>query len=144
MFYSKTIYFLNSVPSPILTITSNGTQYAGTRFEANCFAELPSSDLTPYTTIDYFDGAFINLSDQLEENPDERVQLLPTRQYNATHLVRTIIVDPLSPEHQGTYVCVATVTLPDLPSPVAHGVLETFLQVFSKRNSDTHLHTIGL
>ena len=127
--------FLNSVPPPLVTITTNGTQYAGTRFEANCFTELPSSNLAPYTTLDYLDSSFNYLSDRLEQNPDERIQLLPTRQYNATHLVRTITVDPLSPEDQGGYYCVANITAPYVSSSVSG--LSVFLEVFCKRRSDT-------
>ena len=116
-----------------MIITTNGSQYAGTRFEADCFAELPSSDLAPYTTLDYLDGSSNYLSDRLEENPDERIQLLSTRQYNATHLVRTITVDPLSPEDQGTYYCVANISAPYVSSPVS--VLSVFLEVYCKRPS---------
>ena len=126
---------LNSVPPPTVAITTNGTPNAGSRFEANCFAELPSSDLAPYTTIDYLDGAFNNLSEVLEETPDARVQLLPTRQYNATHLVRTIILDPLSHDHQGSYYCVANITVPHAAPSVA--VLPVSLEVFCKTSLDT-------
>lgn len=113
-----------------MTITTNGMQYAGTCFEANCFAEFSSSELVSYTTLDYFDASFINLADRLEQNPDERIQLLPTRQYNATHLVRTITVNPLSPEDQGTYYCVANITAPYVSTLAS--VLPLFLEVFSK------------
>ena len=127
-------YFPNSVPLPTLTIITNGTQNAGARFEANCFVELPSSDLAPYTTVNYLDGAFNNISERLEETPDARVQLLPTRQYNATHLVRTIILDPLGRDHQGTYYCVVNITVPRAAPSAA--VLRVVLEVFRKRSSD--------
>ncbi len=119
-----------------MTITTNGTPNAGSRFEANCFAELSSHDLAPYTTIDYFDGAFNNLSQLLEETPDARVQLLPTRQYNATHLVHTIILDPLSRDHQGFYYCVANTSAPYAAPSVA--VLPIVLEVFCKTSSDIY------
>jgi hypothetical protein len=119
-----------------VTITTNGTPNAGTRFEVNCLAELSSHDLAPYTTIDYFDGAFNNLSQLLEETPDARVQLLPTRQYNATHLVRTIILDTLSRDHQGYYYCVANTSAPYTAPSAA--VLPIVLEVFCKRPSDTY------
>ena len=129
---------LNSVPLPTVTVTTNGTPNAGSRFEANCFAELPSSDLAPYTTVDYFDSAFNNLSERLEETPDERVQLLPTRQYNATHLVRTIILYPLSRDHQDSvYYCVANTTVPHAAPSVAR--LRVVLEVFRKKSSDVLL-----
>ena len=128
-------YFPNSVLPPTVTITTNGTQNAGEHFEANCFVELPSSDLAPYTTVDYLDGAFNNISERLEETPDARIQLLPTRQYNATHLVRTIILDPLSRDHQGAYYCVGNITVPHAAPSVA--VLPVFLEVFCKTLSNT-------
>ena len=128
-------YFSNSVLPPTVTITTNGTQNAGERFEANCFVELPSSDLAPYTTVDYFDDVFNNISEHLEETPDARIQLLPTRQYNATHLVRTIILDPLSRDHQGVYYCVANISVPHA-APSVEG-LPVFLQVFCKTLSNT-------
>ena len=127
-------YFPNSVLPSTVTIITNGTQNAGERFEANCFVELPSSDLAPYTTVDYLDSAVNNISERLEETPDERVQLLPTRQYNATHLVRTIILDPLGRDHQGAYFCVANISVPHAaPSAAA---LRVVLEVFRKRSSD--------
>ena len=128
-------YFPNSVLPPTVTITTNGTQNAGERFEANCFVELPSSDLAPYTTVDYFDDVFNNISERLEETPDARIQLLPTRQYNATHLVRTIILDPLSRDHQSSvYYCVANITTPHTAPSV--GGLRISFEVFCKRSSD--------
>ena len=126
---------LNPVPPPTVTVTTNGTPNAGARFEANCFAELPSSGLAPYTTVDYFDGTFQNLSKRLEETPDARIQLLPTRQYNATHLVRTVILYPLSRDHQGSYSCVANITVPYATPSI--GGLRIFFKVFCKRSSDT-------
>ena len=126
---------LNSVPPPTVTVTTNGTPNAGSRFKVNCFAELLSSDLASYTTVDYFDSAFNNLSERLEETPDERVQLLPTRQYNATHLVRTIILYPLSRDHRSAvYYCVANTTVPHAAPSVAR--LPVVLEVFRKRSSD--------
>ena len=133
-----TFCLINSVPPPTVTVTTNGTPNAGSRFEVDCFAELPSSDLAPYTTVDYFDDTFHNLSERLEETPDARIQLLPTRQYNATHLVRTIILDPLSRDHQSSvYYCVANITIPHRVPSVER--LRIFFEVFCKRSSDEYI-----
>ena len=122
------VCFSSSAPIPNITLEVNGTQFVGTRLEANCFVELPSADLAPYITIDFLDSVFSNVSSQLELFPQERSQLLPTRRYNETHFVRTIIVDPLTIEDQNVYYCVANFSGPYLISLGA--VQPVFLQVF--------------
>lgn len=119
-----------TVPSPTLSVEVSGTQYVGSRLEVSCFLELPDPGLGPYVTIDYFDGVFNNLSSLLEENPQERIQLLPTQQHNATHFVRTIIVDRLEFADQDTYYCVGNFSGPYVLSSAA--IQERFVQVFRK------------
>ena len=99
-----------------MSVEINGTQVAGTHFEASCFVELLHEELAPYVTIDLFDGFFTNLSSSLEAFPQERIQLLPTQRYNRTHAVRKIIVDPLNVEDQNTYYCSASFSGPFLMS----------------------------
>ena len=71
---------INTVPSPTVSIEINGSQSVGSHLEANCFAELSNRDLASnYITIDYLDNSFTNLQSLLEANPQEGIQLLPTR-----------------------------------------------------------------
>ena len=120
----------NSVPSPLVSIELNGTQYAGTRLEVNCFVDMPISGLDPYVKIDYFDSSFNNLSSLLESFPREDVQLLPTQRHNSTHFVRMLIIDQLRPEDQGFYFCYGNFSGPYLFSDATSK--EVYLQVFGK------------
>ena len=126
--------FSYTAPAPTIFISSTGSQEEGSRFEASCAVYLPSPELSNYTIIEWTD-AFGNL---ISNQPrfrrgtiDYRVQVLPVRQINDTHIARDIVVDPLQPIDQGLYICQAYFAGPFLTSPSMS--VTTFLEVFGKK-----------
>ena len=120
---------------PTIFLSSVGSQEEGSRFVASCAVYLPSPELANYTFIEWRD-AFGNL---IQDQPrfkrgaavEYRVQVLPIRQINDTHIVRDIVVDPLQAIDQGVYTCQAYFAGQFLTSPNASAA--TFLEVFGKK-----------
>ena len=60
-----------------------------------------------------------------------RIQVLPTTQFNETHLVRQVVVDPLQASDEGYYYCQAYFVGEFVNSTSAREIV--FLDVFGKR-----------
>ena len=90
-----------------MSVEINGSRFVNTRLDVHCFVELLDPFLVDYIMIDFFDGSFFNISAILEDVPPElaRLRLSPIRQYNETHVVRTITAMPLLEEDQDNYFC---------------------------------------
>ena len=113
-----------------------GSQEVGSRFEGYCFVYLPSPDLVNFTVIEWFDGLGNVISDQSRSKRQDlgsRIRVLPIFQLNDTHLVRTVVVDPLLASDEGYYSCQANFTGDFVTSPPAQELV--FLDVLGKRES---------
>ena len=101
---------------------------------------LPSPDLVNFTVIQWFDSLRnVIIGDQpglRRQVSDDRRRALPIQKINDTHLVRTVVVDPLLPSDQGYYDCRASFTGDFVTSPVAQEIV--FLIVYGKSGSAYH------
>ena len=128
-----------AAPQPDISVLSTGSQEVGSHFEGHCFVYLPSPDLVNFTVIQWFDSSRnVIIGDQprfRRQVLDNRVRVLPIQKINDTHLVRTVVVDPLLPSDQGYYYCQTNFTGEFVTSPSAEELV--FLIVYGKSEPAT-------
>lgn len=138
--YCSTSFLSNNflslpAPMPTILISSIGSQEEGSRYEASCAVYLPSPELANYTFIEWTDAFGNPIPDQPRFRRgaaiEYRVQVLPIRQLNDTHIVRDIVVDPLQVADEGLYICQAYFAGQFLTSPNVSAT--AFLEVFGKK-----------
>ena len=125
---------LSTAPAPIISLSSNGSQEVGSQFIGYCFVYLPSPELANLTVINWLDGLGNFIPDQFrfkrQEEPQYRVQQLPVTQFNETHVVRQIVLDPLQAVDEGYYFCQAYFSGEFVASNITQQII--FLDVFGK------------
>ena len=125
---------LLAAPQPDISLLSTGSQEVGSRFEGYCFVYLPSPELANFTVIEWLDSFGNVISDQprfRRQALEYRIQVFPTTQFNETHLVRRVVVDPLQASDEGYYYCQAYFVGEFVNSTFAQEIV--FLDVFGKR-----------
>ena len=95
---------------------------------------LPSPELANFTVIEWLDSFGNTISEQprfRRQAAENRIQVFPTTQFNGTHLVRQVVVDPLQASDEGYYYCQAYYIGEFVNSTFARETV--FLDVFGKR-----------
>jgi len=95
------LFFVFTVPSPQLSIKTEGMPIADTMFTATCIAEFYPG--VPLQAVQ-MEWISVNLNSELINFPP-RLLYGDTSQINATHFQRTITVDPLQVIDTGNYIC---------------------------------------
>ena len=124
---------LSTAPLPTIFVSSIGSQEEGSLFQASCTVYLPSPELANYTIIEWLDAFGNSIPNQprfRRGTVEYRVQVLPIRQINDTHIVRDIVVDPLQATDEGFYSCQAYFAGQFLTGP--NSTATVFLDVFGK------------
>ena len=101
------ISFHLTAPQPEISVLFTGSREMGSHFEGHCFISLPSPDLAEFAVIEWAVGLGSHTSDQHREAAEYRVQVGPIQRINDTHLLRTLVVDPLLFSDEGYYYCLA-------------------------------------
>ena len=119
------ITLFSAVPQPEISLLSTGSQEVGSRFDGHCFVNLPSAELANLTIIEWLDSLGRVIS---SDSP--RVRVPPIGQVNETHLVRSVVLDPLETTDEGYYYCRATFMGEFITTSVAQETV--YLDVFGE------------
>ena len=86
------------IGSPVITITTDGSNFAGNNYSITCIAQVPTGQ--PTVSWTYANGSIVQNGSSIE---------LKLKQGVDNTILLTLLFDPLSYQHAGMYRCEANV-----------------------------------